>query len=170
MFDIRLYKTNNLVNDMNKTLTNEIVCRGLWQDETSILKPTFKIQMNESVLVDYNYCYIPRFHRYYFIVDKMPFEGIYCLLSLDVDPIESWKNDIANSTQIIGRQEYDFNLYLPDNDIPTSNQEFHDYINFPSTPFKTSYSGDNQVYANDYIFSITVMNDSNYNQNQNEGE
>lgn len=138
MFDVRLYKTTSKTLQIGKVLTNEKVKRGLWQDATSFLHPTFKFAKDDDLLA-YNYAYIPRFNRYYFITDIIP-DGVYTVCRLDVDPLESNKDAILNSTQLIGRQEKDFNLYLIDSEIPAYQSEKYATDTFPLTPFNTNGS------------------------------
>ena len=135
MFDVRLYKTNSKTLQIGKVLTDEKVKRGLWQEATSFLHPTFRFAKDDDLL-SYNYAYIPRFNRYYFITDVIP-DGVYTVCKLDVDPLESNKENILNSTQLIGRQEKDFNLYLIDSEIPAYQSEKYATDLFPLTPFNT---------------------------------
>lgn len=138
MFDVRLYKTTSKTLQIGKVLTDEKIKRGLWQDATSFLHPTFRFAKDDDLLA-YTYAYIPRFNRYYFITDVIP-DGVYTVCRLDVDPLESNKETILNSTQLIGRQEKDFNLYLIDSQIPAYQSEKYATDPFPLTPFNTNGS------------------------------
>ena len=138
-FDLRLYKCTDDIRKVNKTLSAEVVCRGLWQDESEITAPTFKIAMNENVLTDYNYANIPKFKRYYFIVNRQPIEGVNLLLTLKEDERMTYKTGLLNSTQCISRQESPdiYNKYLVDNKLPLTSGFKMAITKFPNTPFNT---------------------------------
>lgn len=155
-FKIELYRTSSRKNEINKVLESKVEITGTWKEQTSILHPQFKVLHNDDILTKYTYAYIAKFGRYYFINDRKPEDGVYDRLYLDVDPLMTYKNQILYSKQIIGRQENLFNLYLPDSNIPTTNQEMHDYVNFPNQKFETS---NNNLLDTDYIFTISVIND-----------
>jgi len=157
-FNIIVYKTKSKKKKVDKVLTDAKTLTGLWYDQTSILHPQFKIKHDDDILVKYTYAYIEKFNRYYFIKDRKPEDGVYDRLYLDVDPLMTYKTDILNSTQIIGRQENDFNLYLPDTNIPTTNTELHDIVNFPSTPFNTNSAGTGAISTTSKIITLSVVN------------
>lgn len=156
MFTVKLYKTTSKTFKIGKVLTDEKSKTGLWQDETSFLHPTFRFAKDDD-LIAYNYAYIEKFNRYYFVTDVIP-DGIYTVCKLDVDPLESQKAGILASTQVIGRQENDFNTYLVDNNIPTTNTEIHDVVNFPSTPYNTNGAGTGAISTTSKIITLTVVN------------
>ena len=83
--------------------------------DTSILKPTFVIAGDVS---QYNYCYIPLFDRYYYIVSNTIKAGTIEELMLEVDVLQSWKGDastgILSNSAIIERQESLNNAYFTD--------------------------------------------------------
>lgn len=147
-FDVRLYKCTDDYRKINKTLNNEIVCRGLWQNQSEITAPTFKIAMNENVLTDYNYAYIPKFKRYYFIVNRYPEDGVNLVITLKEDERMTFKTEILNSTQCISRQESPefYNKYLIDSKLPLISGFKMAITKFPNTPFNTD--GANFIGAN----------------------
>lgn len=136
-FSIKVYKTTSKKYKIGKVLTDEKTLTGVWQEQTSILKPQFRIKHDDDILVTYTYAYIEKFNRYYFIVDSKPEDGVYDRIYLEVDPLESQKTAILNSRQIIGRQELEFNTYYVDTNIPTRNTEIVDIVNFPQTVYNT---------------------------------
>lgn len=138
MFDLKLYSTENKINDINKTLSNETTLTGVWREETSILNPVFKIS-NITNIFNFNYAYIPIFNRYYFITDIQP-QGIYYIITLKVDVLESWKTDILKDYQSITRQETAFNNFYIDSELPGRNGEILDVVKFPNSDFYTGGS------------------------------
>lgn len=137
-FSIIVYKTNSKTNKIGKTLTGAKTLTGLWQEQTSILHPQFLITHDNDILVKYNYAYIEKFNRYYFIKDRKPEDGVYDRIFLDVDAAESWKTPILNSYQLINRQKDAFNMDLIDESIPAYQKEKLATDAFPQTPFNTN--------------------------------
>lgn len=112
--EIKLYNTNSPNNKIGKTLENETIfdCHFKHDNNCDILKPTIIIQ-SENFL-NFNYAYIDQFKRYYFIEDITIFPNNIYVVTLSVDVLESWKNDILNSDCDIIKQE-NFNAYYNDN-------------------------------------------------------
>lgn len=136
MFDIVFYQNSSPDNCINKNLSNPITLTGELKEESSIISPSITIQRDERIF-NYNYCYIEKFHRYYSIkniINRNPFFEIV----MSVDVLETYKNDILESTQIIGRQENEFNLNLIDDEIPRYCEDYIDILKFGETPFNTS--------------------------------
>ena len=66
---IKLYKTQSDEKICNKVLTNETVKTITIKDIKNYENPVFYIS-NDVNLNLYNYCYIPDWDIYYYIVDK----------------------------------------------------------------------------------------------------
>lgn len=106
---MKMYNTTDSDNTMGKTLTNETEYNIKLKGETSITQPVVVLHSNNIIL--FNYAYIPEFNRYYF-VDKIELfpNGIYNI-TLKVDVLESFKNDIKNSYGMISKQTNINNYY-----------------------------------------------------------
>lgn len=66
----------------------------------------------------YNYCYCPNFDRYYFI-DNITFtRNRFVQITCSSDVLMSFKDDILKTTQLITRQEYKQQRYIPDTSLP----------------------------------------------------
>lgn len=69
-------------------------------DSCGLLAPVLII--SDFSVIDYNYCYIDAFNRYYFVADHEFREGrIY--VHLDCDVLASWKTSIGASNQYVAR-------------------------------------------------------------------
>ena len=83
--------------------------------DTSVLKPVLFMNGDFSA---YNYCYIPLFSRYYYIVSNTLKIGTIEEIALEVDVLQSWKGDdttgILSNSAIIERQESLNNAYFTD--------------------------------------------------------
>lgn len=106
---MKMYNTSDSNNTINKTLANETEFNIKLKGDTSITRPVVVLHSNSIIL--FNYVYIPEFNRYYF-VDKIELfpNGIYNI-SLKVDVLESFKNDIKNSRGLISKQTNINNYY-----------------------------------------------------------
>ena len=135
--DIILYKNSAPPNKVDKTSNlskkNKIEnVRFLEDGALDILNPTVLIGgvTEISDYNTYNYMYIPKFNRYYFI-ESISTEGGLIRVNGKVDVLYSHKSDILSSSQYILRQQTNNNSpYLDDNMLPLRSD--HNYI---ATPF-----------------------------------
>lgn len=115
---VKLYKTSSENDRVVKELTEELSLTGTLRDSTSILNPTLTIE-GDIDIASKNYAYIEEFGRYYFIDDIVSIRNNLWSVSMSVDVLMSYKDDILNLDCIIERQERKYNLYLNDSDILT---------------------------------------------------
>lgn len=128
---IKLYNTQSERNRITKTLTGEMSFTGTIRGESSILKPSITIQANN--IVEFNYCYIPDFGRYYFIQDVVSLRVNVWELRLTVDVLMSHKSEILNSpATIAGMTSYlnGVNKYVNSDVWGTLCKDFTDVIPF----------------------------------------
>ena len=100
---IKFYKNSSEKNKIGKSLSRELTLNGNLRDECSITSPSILVEANS--LVDYNYCYIPEFKRYYFISDITSVRNNLWRVSLKCDVLESFKSDILNLSCIVDKQQ-----------------------------------------------------------------
>ena len=67
-----------------------------------------------SAAMDYNYCYIPAFGRYYFVQNATILTDDIIQYSLSVDVLATWKSEILASSLYVTRSASSYNLFLPD--------------------------------------------------------
>ena len=81
-----------------------------------------------------NYCFIPKFNRYYFIYEIVPITGDRCIVKCRVDVLESFKNSILNLDCIVDKQEKEIasNKYINDGSFVTTSKQFNRMIEFPN--------------------------------------
>lgn len=111
---IKFYKNSSEKNKIGKSLSSELTLNGNLRDECSITSPSILVEATS--LVDYNYCYIPEFKRYYFISDITSVRNGLWRVSLKCDVLESFKSRILASSCIVDKQ-YNLsnaNRYLDD--------------------------------------------------------
>ena len=117
---IRLYKTFDQKEKLNKTLTNEKTVTGTLKTKMSIIKPYILLHNSNINFADYNYCYIDDFDRYYFIDDIMIETNNLFELKLSEDVLMSFNADIKKmSVEITQASIYNNNKV----DCETSNQK-----------------------------------------------
>lgn len=112
-FNIILYKFNKKVNSTkvpdNSTPSISLTCNI--KTSSSIINP--RVELKEEP-VDYNYCYIQKFNRYYFINNISYNIGLW-VLDLKVDVLASFKTNILASSQYVLRSASQFNTNITDN-------------------------------------------------------
>ena len=100
---IEFYKNSSEKNKIGKFLSSVLTLNGNLRDECSITSPSILVEATS--LVDYNYCYIPEFKRYYFISDITSVRNNLWRVSLKCDVLESFKKDILNLSCIVDKQQ-----------------------------------------------------------------
>ena len=129
---LKLYHTSDPKNKVKKKLEGEHTYNNVIfhrEDCLDILRP--EIQLNGVTeitdLTKYNYFYLAKFTRYYFISDIIG-RGSSVVIKGEVDPLMSWKSNILSSKQYISRQEhapdlYSLSKYYVDDLLPISSQK-----------------------------------------------
>ena len=110
---LKLYNTNSETNRINKVLTDETDFDVRLKDKSSVVNPV--LLLKSETYISFNYAYIPKFQRYYFVDDISVFPNKMYLLTLRCDVLTSFKDDILKSYARIVEQTnsnayYDSNL------------------------------------------------------------
>ena len=84
---------------------------------TSIQTPVIVIDYDANVY-GYNYCYVDTFARYFYITDIAVEAGKRMVLSLAVDVLNTYKNEILNCPMTIIRAEKATDSYIVDSSYP----------------------------------------------------
>ena len=121
--DVTPVVSGNLVLCLLK-MTSEVNVLGKKWDTTNILKIEGKLVYDQSVsnpviliegdCMGYNYCYVPFFHRFYYIGDYVVTRQDLQELHLTVDVLQSFASDIDNSDCIVSRSTSNPNYYIND--------------------------------------------------------
>ena len=189
---ITLYLNSAEENRIDKTsyLTEVVSLSGTLREGTSVVTPTILVELvpeaggliqanGEDVLADgeevidglsggdlvpqFNYAYIPQFHRYYFLVDVVAVNKTLYYVSLTCDPLMSFKEEFLDLEAMIARQEFDFNpllkderrVFLPTKEISSAFMAKGSLVNISFTP--ESLTDVNRS----FILSTLVKKDSN---------
>ena len=91
MFTLQFAQTTKARNSTFVPPVSGATTQVLLREETSIVKPTFRIRLEYEGMVSaadlfqYNYCYCPEFKRYYFITDIVSYTAIifdkFCMIA-----------------------------------------------------------------------------------------
>jgi hypothetical protein len=132
--EITLYTNESEKNKLEKTITNSILLEGNLRDESSIINPIILISSNkEDIPYMYNYAYIPAFGRYYFITDIESVRTGIWRVSMHVDVLMSYKEQIKNLNVIINNSEQTgANNYLSGEQWITNVKNTTNIVNFPN--------------------------------------
>lgn len=102
--EIRLYKTTDAPEKLNKTLTGELHVNGALRDSNNVLQPYVEMTVD---VTQYNYAYIPQYSRYYFVTGYRVVRSGLFAVSLSVDVLMSYREQIlevrgrlANGTNV----------------------------------------------------------------------
>ena len=131
--EIKLYKNLSENNVIGKSLTQIKSVEANLKNDVSVINPTLVLNYTANIL-DSNYCFIPKFNRYYFIDEIVPITGDRCIVKCRVDVLESFKDDIKSLTVILDKSQsiYKSNKYLDDGSFVVENKDFNTIHNFPN--------------------------------------
>ena len=91
----KTYNTNDSTNTINKSLDFISDIDVKFKEEVNIYNPNIMLKYDD--LINFNYMYIDKFKRYYFIEDIEVFPNKIYKLTLKCDVLMSFKDDILNS-------------------------------------------------------------------------
>lgn len=125
------YSEKNVINKIIDSLT-ALTLTGELRQSTSIKTPVIMIESDVSI-IGFNYCYITEFSRYYFITDIKSVRNGLWEVSMRVDVLMSFKDDILASEAIIDHETApDNNNYLNSDIWDSTVKDKTDIINFSS--------------------------------------
>lgn len=117
---VTLYSGFGKRNNSTKTPTGGTTYTGTLKDNCTILKPVIIFQAAGAVdyfPASYNYAYIDAFERYYFITECEWVERNW-VVTLEVDPMATYKGDIGTSTHYVERCSGSYNGRITDTVYP----------------------------------------------------
>jgi hypothetical protein len=128
--NVILYNISDPPNKVNKKLGTGKTIEGVVfkeNDYLNILTPTIVLNLSDEIsdYSHYNYVYIKRFARYYYITN-MTAKGGLVEISCKSDPLKSFSKDILKSSQYVVRSQTSQNKYIPDTLLPfTSRHKYY---------------------------------------------
>ena len=119
--NIEIYKNSSCINKVDKSISLLSTFENARiKENTSLYNLSLIIGNINSIenINNWNYAYIPKFQKYYFINDKIMLNGNNVSLKLKEDVLMSFKDTILNSDFIVSRQETKRNNFLIDTQLP----------------------------------------------------
>ena len=114
--EFNLFKTDDDVNVINKELKDKQTFDILLKTDVDIYNPEIRIYSDVD-LTGFNYAQIEHFGRYYFIEHIEPYpNGIYTFF-LKCDTLESFKDDILTSKQMVNNQQISVLIDIVESDV-----------------------------------------------------
>lgn len=130
--EVQFYFNQSDHRQINKLLVEGEKFEGQARDETNVITPI--ITFDTPNVLPYNYAYIPQFQRYYTVLDKNSFrEGLF-EITLDVDVLMSFRQDIFNMSAVVDKQTMPANgdEYIDDGSLVADNVQFVQVYDYPN--------------------------------------
>lgn len=126
-YTIDMYKNKSDNNVLDKVLTDKCTINGLSRVEVDLLAPV--IDISGVNVNEFNYCYVQELQRYYYITKTTLNPNGIARLSLRVDVLKTYADDIRASSGLITKQA-DYNPYYGDYNVEAKTQQVrHDFQN-----------------------------------------
>lgn len=113
-YTIELYKNHSENNELIKNLTDKRVINGTSRSTVDLLNPV--ITLSTINVNEFNYCYIKELKRYYYIVKTIIQPKGISIISLNVDVLMTYSEDIKASKGLITKQK-NYNPYYGEFDV-----------------------------------------------------
>ena len=130
--EIKLYTNTSPRKKIIKSLNNLKELNGTFRSQASAMSPTFTIESGYEIM-QYNYCYIPIFNRYYYINKIKALRNNLFELELTCDVLMSNADAILSNAAIIDKVEQNESayLYINDGSYVNTNRMKNSIINYP---------------------------------------
>lgn len=128
--DIVFMNNSSDVDTINKVLSTVTTLTGNLKNNCSIETPT--VIINNSGMINANYAYIPEFGRYYYITDQIILSNNCVSISMKVDALESFKNEILSLSAIVEQSTSNNDKYVSDEVWLAKVKKSTTIMNFPS--------------------------------------
>jgi len=129
MVELQLFNNISDTNVVDKIINNQTIVNGDFRGAVNIQYPSLGII---GEYYDFNYCYIPLLHRYYYIESVTMERKNLTLIKCRVDVLMTYKDDIRNSYGLLSKST-NFNPYY-DGGYKHENRDNFRQIDFES-PF-----------------------------------
>lgn len=132
-FNIVIQTNTSEKNRVDKSLTDISTLTGTLRNDTSIVDPVFRIEGDITQYLAANYCTVPSFGRSYFINNIRSLRAGLFEINCHVDVLSSYKTQLRENSAIIHRSERNWNLYLNDGSIKTTQNPSISTLEFDET-------------------------------------
>lgn len=123
-FNVTFYNFSKKENSTATPASGGTVYACTLKDGCSIISPVIKLNLGPAsdAPVDYNYCLIADFNRWYFINDWTSDKGMW-YGSLNVDVLATYKTPIGSASEMIVRSSDEYDGRIIDQLYPTMNRQ-----------------------------------------------
>lgn len=134
--NVHLYNNKDVPNKINKSIGSATIIenvRFVENNSLDVTNPSILLNMVDNLddFTQFNYCYIPKFKRYYFVT-KISFENGLVRFDCKCDVLYTFRDDINKSSQYITRSESKQNKFIVDSLLPIQSYNTYDVIKFPN--------------------------------------
>lgn len=123
----------------------------------NVENPHFILDIPAGGTFEYNYCYIQKWGRYYFLGEPTYLDGNRLTVSGVCDVLTTYADDIRNLDIIVNRTESVENTKIPDALQASQANRQSEILNFKDSPFSVNFS-------TDIVYVLTVQGGSHRNQ------
>ena len=127
-----LYNNISEPHSLYKSITELATLTGTLREQSSIIDPVFHLSDIDNYVGSMNYAYIPEFGRYYFIKNIESVRKNLWRVTMHVDVLFTYRDEIKNNSAIIERNEIDYDLKLNDGLFKTQQNPRIAQFPFPS--------------------------------------
>lgn len=119
--------------------------------------PHFILDIPAGGTFDYNYCYVQKWGRYYFLGEPTYLDGNRLTVAGVCDVLTTYADDIRNLDIIVNRTESVENAKIPDALQASQANRQSEILNFKDSPFSVNF-------GTDIVYVLTVQGGSHRNQ------
>lgn len=114
-FEIKTYNYSGETSRVDKTdyLTPISTLSGVLRGESSLLN--FNVLIQSDTVPNFNYCYIDKFKRYYYVTEPVSVRQNLWEMTMQVDALMTYKDSLLKCEGYIDRNEYIQNKMIIDN-------------------------------------------------------
>ena len=114
-FEIKTYNYSGEISRVDKTdyLTPISTLSGALRGEASLLN--FNVLIQSDTVPNFNYCYIDKFKRYYYVTEPVSVRQNLWEMTMQVDALMTYKDSLLKCEGYIDRNEYIQNKMIIDN-------------------------------------------------------
>lgn len=136
---MNLYQVSDDINVLGKSIPAATSTHNiLLKEGCSVDRPVVTFSAMASAIAQLNYAYIDTFGRYYYIAERKSLVNGVVELTLESDPLESFRSSIRDREATINRNANKYNGYLKDSGYNALAYEAIQYKEFPTALDDTS--------------------------------
>ena len=117
---------------LTKNFSSTVSLTGALKNETNVVNPSILCKCSAATIARCNYMTIPAFGRKYFITDITAVSDDLCMVSGHCDVLSTYASEIKANQALVGRSQSNWNVYLNDPRVKTSNRMQTQLYKFPN--------------------------------------